>query len=116
MKVKELKIEDVLKMELYEKTLKSIVDELQNIRKKAREKAFRNGDTIIAHPIDRLIEWDVWNVHSLIAEYKDALNKCSARPKAVRDFILDVCTEAFNKTMAKLIEDEEKNDKCNGKD
>lgn len=116
-RVADLKVADVLKMRLYQDNLKSIMDELETSRRDARDKLLNAREKLKAHPIDKLIDKGIWNCGDFTVLYAQVCDKVAVGYSATeRKFISEVGTEAFNKTMITLIEDEKARDNGNGND
>lgn len=115
-RVADLKVVDVLKMRLYQDNLKSVMDELETSRRDARN-VLNEREKLKAHPIDKLIDKGIWNCGDFTVLYAQVCDKVAVGYSATeRKFISEVGTEAFNKTMVKLIEDEKARDNGNGND
>ena len=107
-----MSIADVLKTPEFFKELSKLFGTLSGLRDKARR---QTGGALKAHPIDKLIDEGVWEVGKFSVLYAQVLDKVDkTHSSTVRAFIRDVGNEAFNKTMAKLINDEKARDKRNG--
>lgn len=97
--VSKLKIEDVLKMEMFYVHVSNILKELKTIRKERY--ITLNGK---ASPIDPFIDM---NVNDFISLYTDVINKISRGYSSnERTIIKQIGDEAFNKTIKTLILDE----------
>ena len=97
--VSKLKIEDVLKMEMFYVHVSNILKELKTIRK--NRYVISNGK---ASPIDPFIDM---NVNDFISLYTDVINKISRGYSSnERTIIKQIGDEAFNKTIKTLILDE----------
>lgn len=114
--IEKLTIGDVLSMKEYEEQLQAIVNELRASRNSARVNAAKSSDKLKRHPIDILTESGLWHVGFLIGAYREILDKCSPYSRTLRTFVRDVCTEAFNKTMNKLLQDEKDANTSDGND
>lgn len=113
MKVKEMKIADVLVTNEYYKNIKNVIANLRRIREDARKKSNNN---LRRHAIDRLEEKGVFEPGQLTQLYAEAMDKkLQGYSSEERKFILQVGGYAFNKTMKELL-DEEKKDSSNGND
>lgn len=105
MKVKDMKVSDVINSEEYRSYIGKLVKELTNERKSARQ---AHGKRLKAHVIDRLIEKQQFSVEALMENVPQVLNKtANGLSRAERDFILSCHTEAYVRTMKKLIENDE---------
>lgn len=101
-KVADLTIIEVLKMDLYQSNLASLISQFKTSRKEA-SKAHR----LKAHPIDKLIAKDVFNSGEMTLLYAQILDKvCVGYSASERRFIHDVCTEAFNVTIKAMLDKE----------
>ena len=113
MKVKEMKIADVLVTKEYYKNIENVIVNLRDIREDARKKSNNN---LRRHAIDRLEERGVFKPGQLTQLYAEAMDKkLQGYSSDERKFILQVGGEVFNKTMKELL-DEEKKDSSNGND
>lgn len=107
-----MSIADVLKTPEFFKELSRLLDTLRGTRDKARR---QTGGVLKAHPIDKLIREDEWEAGKFSVLYAQVLDKVDkTHSSTVRAFIRSVGNEAFNKTMAKLIDDEKTRDKRSG--
>lgn len=61
------------------------------------------GFKLPAHPIDKCI---YMTVGEMIAEYELIVNRNSERPRAEREYIRQLCGQAFNLTVAQYVVDE----------
>lgn len=108
--IEKMTIGDVLSTEEYKANLQDIINELRATRQNAAKGELKS------HPIDVLTKSDLFHVVFMTGAYREILDKCSPYSSAIRAFIRDVCTEAFNKTMAKFVQDEKDADKRDGND
>ena len=109
-----MSIADVLKTPEFFKELSKLLATLIGVRDKAR---LQTRGELKAHPIDKLIDEGVWEAGKFSVLYAQVLDKVDkTHSSTVRAFILAVGNEAFNKTMAKLINDEKTRDKRDGGD
>lgn len=114
MDIKDLTIADVLKMPEFFDNIKTLIDELQE---KRREAKYLCGPYLKAHPIDKVIKNNDFEPGKLTVIFAKILDKQSVNYSSTeRQFIKSVGVEAFNKTMQKLLKDEEKRDNSNGED
>lgn len=119
MEVKEMTISDVLKTPEFYNNLKVVISDLENIRRNARISA---NAPLKRHPIDRLQERGVFEPGQMTVLYENAMDKqLQGYSSAERNFILQIGGEAFNKTMKRFIDQENKNneekrDNSNGND
>ena len=119
MEVKEMTISDVLKTPAFYNNLKVVISDLENTRRKAGMMA---DAPLKRHPIDRLQERGVFEPGQMTVLYENAMDKqLQGYSSAERNFILQIGDEAFNKTMKRFIDQENKNneekrDNSNGND
>lgn len=113
MKVKEMKIADVLVTEKYYKNIKNVIANLRKIREDARKKSKNN---LRRHAIDRLEEKGVFEPGQLTQLYAEVMDrKLQGYSSEERRYIRQVGGAAFNLTMEKLLDEEKKNND-NGND
>lgn len=98
MKLEKMTIADVLQLPQYRTQLNAILDELRILRYKEK----RAGATA-AHPIDKLIDSELWNVKKFIPMFEAVMSRTLDTSASVRRIILQIGLEAFNKTMTKLV-------------
>lgn len=104
--VSKLKIEDVLKMEMFYVHVSNILKELKTIRK--NRYVISNGKS---SPIDLFIDMAV---NDFISLYTDVINKISRGYSSnERAIIKQIGDEAFNKTIKTLILNEKERNMCN---
>lgn len=114
-KVAEMSIEDVIRMPEFLANLTDELEGLLRLRREARRIAGNKGSSLKSHPIDRLEE--MYNAGKFKQTYMECLNKENKTYSAtVRNFIISVGNEAFNRTMVKLLNDETERDKRDGDD
>lgn len=109
--IEKMTIGDVLSTDEYKANLQDIINELRATRQNAKAKG-----ELKSHSIDVLTKSDLFHVGFMTGAYREILDKCSPYSSAIRAFIRDVCTEAFNKTMVKFVQDEKDADKLDGND
>ena len=115
-KIKNMTIADVLKLPLF---FENAEKEISNIWKK-RESArtLLNGDErLSSHPIDDLKKDGFLETGEFIVTYANILEKKETRLSRVkRDFIFAYGTEAYKKTVQKLLDDEKARDNSDRND
>lgn len=109
-------IGDVLKLPVYKENLQAVMAAVNKSRKEANERAIEQGRKLKRHPIDTLIEIGYWNANTLIALYTQICDKTCGLASELRKFVFDVCTDAFNKTIKKLLDDEKAANPSDGND
>lgn len=114
-KVKVMSIEDVIRTPEFSANLIDMLNRILRLRRKARISAGNAGASLKSHPIDRLAE--MYNAEKFKRTYMECLNKENKTYSAsVRNFIVSVGNEVFNRTMVKLLDDEKERDKRDGDD
>lgn len=114
-KVEEMSIEDVIRTPEFSANLTDMLKGIQRLRGEASMRAEKAGTSLKSHPIDRLAE--MYNAEKFKQTYMDCLNKENRTYSAsVRNFIVSVGNEVFNRTMVKLLDDEKESDKRDGDD
>lgn len=108
---KELSIAEVIKTDMFFNNMQKLLSSLQSSRTKA---IYKYRGQVKAHPIDRLTDKGLFNAGDMIVLYAQVMDKKCRLARSERDFVKEVGTEVFLKTMKKIIEDE----KChnNGND
>ena len=116
-KVKEMSIEDVIRTPEFLADLTDELEGLLRLRHKARKSAENAGTSLKSHPIDRLVNGEMYSAEKFKQTYMECLNKENRTYSAtVRNFIVSVGNEVFNRTMVKLFNDEKARDKRDGND
>lgn len=116
-KVKEMSIEDVIRTPEFLANLAYELEGLLRLRSKARKSAENAGTSLKSHPIERLVNGEMYSAEKFKQTYIECLNKENRTYSAtVRNFIISVGNEVFNRTMVKLLNDEEERDKRDGDD
>lgn len=116
-RVSEMTVGEVLKTKLFQDNLRRLLNELQTTRENAKRRLINPGEKLCSHPIDKLIEKGVFEPGNFTVAYAQICDKKAVGYSAnERSFISSIGTEAFNKTMKTLIEDEKKRDNGNGND
>lgn len=116
-KVKEMSIEDVIMTPEFSANLTDKLNSILRLRSGARISAEKVGMSLKSHPIDRLVNGEMYSAERFKRTYMECLNKENKTYSAsVRYFILSVGNEVFNRTMVKLLDDEKERDKCDGDD
>lgn len=116
-KVKEMSIEDVIRTPEFLANLTDELEGLLRLRSEARISAENKRMSLKSHPIDRLVNGEMYSAGKFKQTYMECLNKENKTYSAtVRDFIIAVGNEAFNRTMVKLLNDEKARDKRDGDD
>lgn len=95
-------IGDVLELPQFVNNLSALLNKAKHERQMAREEANERGNTLCAHPLDRIPE----KAEDVKVLYAEVLNKVSRLPRAQRDIILWFGTTAFKVTMQDLIKRE----------
>lgn len=114
-KVEEMSIEDVIRTPEFLANLTDRLEGLLRLRREARISAENKRMSLKSHPIDRVVE--MYNAGKFKQTYMECLNKENRTYSAtVRNFIISVGNEVFNRTMVKLLEDEKARDKRDGDD
>lgn len=116
-KVKEMSIEDVIRTPEFSANLKDKLNSILRLRGEARISAGKAGMSLKSHPIDRLVNGEMYSAERFKQTYMECLNKENKTYSAsVRHFIISVGNEVFNRTMVKLLDDEKERDKRDGDD
>lgn len=116
-KVKEMSIEDFIRTPEFSANLIDKLNSLLRLRGEARISAHKVGLSLKSHPIDRLVNGEMYSAERFKRTYMECLNKENKTYSAsVRYFILSVGNEVFNRTMVKLLDDEKERDKRDGDD
>lgn len=111
--VKELTIEEVLFTTDFFGNVHYELTDIWNRRQKARKEL---GE-LKPHPIDKLNKNGYLEPAQFVLTYMAVLNKTETKLSSrERQVVLTLGNTAFNKTMKKLIADEEKRNNDNGKD
>lgn len=106
-KVSDLSIMDILKMQLFYENLCFELNDIWNSREKAR-KRLKSGERLKSHPIDQIQSEGLLQPDKFIIEYTNILDGMSVLPRSMRDVIQTLGNTAFNKTMQKLIDNQKK--------
>lgn len=116
-KVKEMSIEDVIMTPEFSANLIDKLNSILRLRSGARISAGNKGSSLKSHPVDRLVNGEMYSAERFKRTYMECLNKENKTYSAsVRYFILSVGNEVFNRTMVKLLDDEKERDKRDGDD
>lgn len=116
-KVEEMSIEDVVRTPEFFNVLTDILNGLLRLRGEARISAEKVGASLKSHPIDKLVNGEMYSTGRFKQVYMECINKTNRTYSAtVRNFIISVGNEAFYKTMVKLLSDEKAGDKRDGDD
>lgn len=116
-KVKEMSIEEVIMTPEFLANLTDELEGLLRLRREARRIAENTGTSLKPHPIDRLVNGEMYNAEKFKQTYMECLNKENRTYSAsVRNFIISVGNEVFYKTTVKLLNDEKARDKRDGDD
>lgn len=116
-KVKEMSIEDVIRTPEFSANLIDMLKGIQRLRGEACIRAENAGMSLKSHPIDRLVNGEMYSAERFKRTYMECLNKENKTYSAsVRYFIISVGNEVFNRTMVKLLDDEKERDKRDGDD
>ena len=116
-KVKEMSIEDVIRTPEFSANLTDKLNSILRLRSEARISAHKAGTSLKSHPVDRLVNGEMYSAERFKRTYMECLNKENKTYSAsVRYFILSVGNEVFNRTMVKLLDDEKERDKRDGDD
>lgn len=116
-KVKEMSIEDVIRTPEFSANLTDRLEGLLRLRREARRIAENKRMSLKSHPIDRLVNGEMYSAEKFKRTYMECLNKENKTYSAtVRYFIISVGNEVFNRTMVKLLDDEKERDKRDGDD
>lgn len=115
--VKEMSIEDVIRTPEFSANLIDKLNSILRLRSEARISAHNAGLSLKSHPIDRLVNGEMYSAEKFKQTYMECLNKENKTYSAsVRYFIISVGNEVFNRTMVKLLDDEKERDKRDGDD
>lgn len=116
-KVEEMSIEDVIRTPEFSANLIDELNRILRLRREARISAHNAGMSRKSHPVDRLVNGEMYSAERFKRTYMECLNKENRTYSAsVRYFILSVGNEVFNRTMVKLLDDEKERDKRDGDD
>lgn len=116
-KVKEMSIEDVIRTPEFSANLTDKLNSLLRLRSEARISAHNAGMSLKSHPVDRLVNGEMYSAERFKRTYMECMNKENKTYSAsVRYFIISVGNEVFNRTMVKLLDDEKERDKRDGDD
>lgn len=116
-KVEEMSIEDVIRTQEFSANLIDKLNSILRLRSEARISAHKAGMSLKSHPIDRLVNGEMYSAERFKRTYMECLNKENKTYSAtVRYFIISVGNEVFNRTMVKLLDDEKARDKRDGDD
>lgn len=116
-KVKEMSIEDVISTPEFSANLTEMLRGIQRLRGEACIRAEKAGMSLKSHPVDRLVNGEMYSAERFKRTYMECLNKENKTYSAsVRYFIISVGNEVFNRTMVKLLDDEKERDKRDGDD
>lgn len=107
---KELKIAEVIKTDMFFNNMQELLSSLQSSRTKA---IYQYRGQVKAHPIDRLTDKGLFNAGDMIVLYAQVMDKKCRLARSERDFVKEIGTEVFLKTMKKIIDDEKRSN--NGK-
>lgn len=112
-----MSVSDVLLTPEFLANLTDTLERLLRLRDEARISAEKVGASLKSHPINRLVNGEMYSAGKFKQVYMECLNKQNKTYSAsVRNFIVSVGNEAFNKTMIKLLNDEKTRDKRDGDD
>ena len=103
MKVKDMKIMDVLQLDAFQSALTERVSAMRIVRERAR---IEYGNRLASHPIDELIRAGKFNAGDMTVLYAACLDRKCLLSRSQREFILGVCQDVFNKTVKNLLEAE----------
>lgn len=116
-KVAEMSIEDVIRTPEFLADLTDELEGLLRLRREARRIAGNKGSSLKSHPINKLVNGEMYSAEKFKQTYMECLNKENKTYSAsVRNFIVSVGNEVFNRTMVKLLNDEKARDKRGGDD
>lgn len=116
-KVKEMSIEEVIMTPEFLADLTDRLEGLLRLRREARISAKNKRISLKSHPIDRLVNGELYSAEKFKQTYMECLNKTNRTYSAsVRNFIVSVGNEVFNRTMVKLLNNEKERDKRDGDD
>ena len=116
MKVSEMTIGDVLKLPEFKENLQAVMAAIKKDRWIAKENAYHARNELKRHPIDTLDEIGYWEANTMIALYTQICDKTCGLSSALRKFVFDVCTDAFNHTIKKMLENEKAANPSDGND
>lgn len=109
-------IGDVLILPEFRENLQAVMAAVNKSRKQASESAKAQEADLKRHPIDTLIEIGYWNANTMTAIYSQICDKKSSLSASLRKFVYDVCTDAFNNTIKKMLDDEKAANPSDGND
>lgn len=104
--INELSIAEVIKTDMFFNNMQELLGSLQSSRTKA---LYQYRGQVKAHPIDRLTDKGLFNAGDMIMLYAQVMDLKCRLARSERDFVNEVGTEVFLKTMKKIIEDEKRN-------
>lgn len=112
-KLKDMTIADVLKLPLFFENVEKEISDICKQRESAR--VLLSGDQrLSSHPIDALKKDGFLETGEFIVTYANILEKKETRlSRAKRDFISAYGTEAYKKTVQKLLDDEKERNNSN---
>lgn len=103
MKVKDMKIMDVLQLDAFQSALSERVNAMRIVRELAR---IEYGNRLASHPIDKLIRAGKFNAGDMTVLFAACLDRKCLLSRSQREFILGVCQDVFNKTVRNLLKAE----------
>lgn len=103
MKVKDMKIMDVLQLDAFQSALTEKVEAMRNVRELAR---IEHGNRLASHPIDAIMQAGHFNAGDMTVLYAQCLDRKCALSRSQRNFVLGVCQEVFNNTVKNLLDAE----------
>ena len=113
-KIEDLRIIDVLVMPIYNETLRVVMGRYSVEHEKHEAKAPYG---LKADSFSRLVDRGLWESQQLTVLYAEIIEKKNKSLSATdRQFVSAICNDAFNMTIARLINDEKARNNGNGDD
>lgn len=110
-KVEDMTMQEIIETEVFAMELQKNLDAFERSRKEARKKA---NNPLKAHPIDKLIKDDEWNVKTMTELYVQCCYKECKRSANERVFIAMIGNFAYDRTKVILQENETKDTDADG--
>lgn len=116
-KLDDMKVTDILQMDIFARNCKNYIDSLLRDREEARRKAKAERRVLCSHPLDSLKDYGDLETKVFVIAFTEVLNKTDFRHSSdERKLIRTIGMVAYNQTMQTLINYEKKADNGNGED
>ncbi|MDR2084350.1 MAG: hypothetical protein LBP67_05085 [Bacteroidales bacterium] len=106
--LQEMTVNELFRNEGFINITKNKLKDLVKTRKDARDKAYRKGLCLKAHPIDSLCDEGYFQIDKFIETFKNVLERNTPTlSSSQRNYIREIGMECGRKTMKKLLKDEQ---------